>query len=87
MNMIKMGANLILDGLTNLAKNRINEHGDHWVVIGVSSSVKSLNNLPGVLIQSFKDGYVRWMALVSDIDFKVISNSDYTDDSSLNVVD
>jgi len=87
MNMIKMGANLILEGLSQLGKNRISEHGDKWTVTGFSVNVKALNNAAGILIQSLKDNYVRWMGANSDSDFKVISNSDYIDDVGLNVVD
>lgn len=87
MDMIKMGANLILEGLSQLGKNRINEHGDIWCVIGVSYMVKALNNAPGILIQSIKDGYVKWMGTTSDIDFHIISNdSDLNNDSGLDVV-
>lgn len=86
MFMLKMGSHLVLDGITQLGKNRINEHGNLWNVIGVSAAVKALNNLPGVLIQSFKDGYVRWIGADTDSDFKIISNDDKLTDSNSDVV-
>ena len=86
MNMLKMGAHLILDGITLTGKNRIAEHGTLWNVIGVSSAVKALNNIPGVLIQSFKDGYVRWIGADNDTDFKILSNDNESLDSNLDVL-
>ena len=87
MDMIKMGSHLILEGLSQLGKNRINEHGNNWCVIGVSAMVKALNDSPGVLLQSIKDGYVKWMGRDSDSDFNVLSNdADEISDATSSVV-
>lgn len=86
MIMIKIGAHLILGGISVLGSDYIKEHGTLWNVIGVSSAVKALNNAPGILIQSFKDSYVKWMGVDNDTNFEVISNDAEPNDSALNVV-
>ncbi len=82
-----MGAYLIVEGLSLLGRNRITEHGETWCVIGVSAAVKALNNSPGILLQSIKDGYVKWMGTTSDNDFAILSSdTDGNQPSDLNVV-
>ncbi len=73
MIMISMDAILIIEGVSQLGKNRVVEHGNSWKVIGVSQSVKALNNNMAVLLQSTKTGYVKWMARESglDTDFQI----------------
>ena len=71
--MIKMSAQLIVEGISQVGKTRIQEHGNVWVVIGMSENVNSLKNIPGLLIQSTKTRSVKWMGRESDEDFKLIS--------------
>lgn len=71
-SMVKMSAHLIVEGLSQTGKNRVREHGDTWLVIGVSENVNALKNTPGILIQSIKTHYVRWMGREKDEDFQII---------------
>lgn len=62
-----------VEGISNLGKNRIREHGDEWEIEETRDSVPCLNNGQGFKLKSLKTGFIRWMAVSADKDFVVVS--------------
>jgi hypothetical protein len=72
-DMVKMSAHLVVEGISPIGNTHIQAHGEVWVVIGMSGNVSTLKNIPGLLIQSAKTRFVKWMGRDTDEDFKIIS--------------
>lgn len=57
---------------SNKGKNRVQAHGDQWKVIQESNKCLCLDDEPAVLMESLRNGYMRWVRLKNDTDFEII---------------
>lgn len=67
---------LKLKGKSRKGKARIATHGEIWVPVQGGKSVSCLGYKEGLLLQSVKTGYKRWMARENDKDFVAIDRVD-----------
>lgn len=65
------GCEVVLRGKTRHGKNRVHEHGDVWLVLGLPEGVKGMNPMPVFpSIKSVQTGETRWF---DDTNFEVVS--------------
>jgi len=76
--MIQKNDVIILSGKSNHGKNRINQHGDMWIVDLVDSHHLRIHSLN----KTFKDGPGKWshdirrIAIKDDPDFKILNTKE-----------
>lgn len=64
---LKVGDKVLVEGVSQKGKNRVNEHGEEWEVFGFNESFKRIG------IKSTKTKYRRWVdTMIDDEDFKLI---------------
>lgn len=58
-----MGTIYCIAGISQKGKNRVKEHGSLWECVKVEGGE--------MLLKSTQDGYLKWMELTKDRDFRI----------------